>query len=162
MLEKKIITKSSQETFDFGKNLGEAMNFPLIIFLQGEMGAGKTLFSKGFVAGMGLDDEVTSPTYTIVNEYGNPPRIFHFDLYRIQDPDELYEMGFEDYLSQGCTLLLEWPDLVLGDPFEPKLEICLESRLDDPDQREIILKTENSEVAQILNSLSDRWPGKPH
>lgn len=153
MLEKRIITKSSQETFDFGKYLGEAIDFPLIIFLQGEMGAGKTLFSKGFVAGMGLDDEVTSPTYTIVNEYGNPPRIFHFDLYRLQDPDELYEMGFEDYLSQGCTLLLEWPDLVLEDQFEPKLEISLASHLETPEQREIILKTDNQKVAQILNSL---------
>lgn len=153
MLEKRIITKSSQETFDFGKYLGEAIDFPLIIFLQGEMGAGKTLFSKGFVAGMGLDDEVTSPTYTIVNEYGNPPRIFHFDLYRLQDPDELYEMGFEDYLSQGCTLLLEWPDLVLEDQFEPKLEISLVYHLETPEQREIILKTDNQKVAQILNSL---------
>lgn len=153
MLEKRIITKSSQETFDFGKYLGEAIDFPLIIFLQGEMGAGKTLFSKGFVAGMGLDDEVTSPTYTIVNEYGNPPRIFHFDLYRLQDPDELYEMGFEDYLGQGCTLLLEWPDLVLEDQFEPKLEISLVSHLETPEQREIILKTDNQKVAQILNSL---------
>jgi tRNA threonylcarbamoyladenosine biosynthesis protein TsaE len=153
MQEKRIITKSSQETFDFGKYLGEAIDFPLIIFLQGEMGAGKTLFSKGFVAGMGLDDEVTSPTYTIVNEYGNPPRIFHFDLYRLQDPDELYEMGFEDYLSQGCTLLLEWPDLVLEDQFESKLEISLVSHLETPEQREIILKTDNQKVAQILNSL---------
>ncbi|MDO9493323.1 tRNA (adenosine(37)-N6)-threonylcarbamoyltransferase complex ATPase subunit type 1 TsaE [Acetobacterium sp.] len=153
MLEKRIITKSSQETFDFGKYLGEAIDFPLIIFLQGEMGTGKTLFSKGFVAGKGLDDEVTSPTYTIVNEYGNPPRIFHFDLYRLQDPDELYQMGFEDYLNQGCTLLLEWPELVLEDQFDPKLEISLESRLETPEQREIILKTDNLKVAQILNSL---------
>jgi len=153
MQEKRIITKSSQKTFDFAKHLGEAIDFPLIIFLHGEMGAGKTLFSKGFVAGMGLTDEVTSPTYTIVNEYGNPPRIFHFDLYRLQDPEELYEMGFEDYLSQGCTLLLEWPDLVLEDQFEPKLEIRLVSHLETPEQREIILKTDNQKVAQILNSL---------
>lgn len=153
MLEKRIISKSSQETFDFGKYLGEAIDFPLIVFLHGEMGAGKTLFSKGFVAGMGLDDEVTSPTYTIVNEYGNPPRVFHFDLYRLQDPDELYEMGFDDYLSQGCTLLLEWPDLVLDEAFEPRLEISLESRLETPEQREIILRTDNQKVAQVLNAL---------
>jgi len=76
MQEKRIITKSSQETFDFGKHLGEAIDFPLIIFLQGQMGAGKTLFSKGFVAGMGIDDEVTSPTYTLVNEYGTPLEFF--------------------------------------------------------------------------------------
>ncbi|KAF5087270.1 tRNA (adenosine(37)-N6)-threonylcarbamoyltransferase complex ATPase subunit type 1 TsaE [Acetobacterium wieringae] len=153
MLEKRIISKSSQDTYDFAKQLGEAIRFPLIIFLQGGMGAGKTLFSKGFVAGMGLLDEVTSPTYTIVNEYGNPPRVFHFDLYRLQDPDELYEMGFDDYLSQGCTLLLEWPDLVLDEAFEPRLEISLESRLETPEQREIILRTDNQKVAQVLNAL---------
>ena len=153
MLEKRIITKSSQETFDFGKYLGEVIDFPLIIFLQGEMGAGKTLFSKGFVAGMGLDDEVTSPTSTIVNEYGNPARLFHFDLYRLQDADELYQMGFEDYLNQGCTLLLEWPDLLREDHFDPKLEISLLVHLETPEQREIILKTDNQKVAQILNLL---------
>lgn len=153
MQEKRIITKSSQETFDFGKHLGEAIDFPLIIFLQGQMGAGKTLFSKGFVAGMGIDDEVTSPTYTLVNEYGSPPRIFHFDLYRLKDPDELYEMGFEDYLSQGCTLLLEWPDLVWQDQLEPRLEICLKTCLETPQQREIILKTDHPKVAQILKAL---------
>ncbi|UYO63415.1 tRNA (adenosine(37)-N6)-threonylcarbamoyltransferase complex ATPase subunit type 1 TsaE [Acetobacterium wieringae] len=156
MLEKRITTKSSQETFDFAKQLGEAIDFPLIVFLQGQMGAGKTLFSKGFVAGMGLLDEVTSPTYTIVNEYGNPPRVFHFDLYRLQDPDELYEMGFEDYLSQGCTLLLEWPDLVLEDNLEPRLEIRFESCFDSPDDREIILKTDNEKVAQRLNSIDKK------
>lgn len=153
MLEKRIITKSSQETFDFAKYLGEAIDFPLIVFLQGDMGAGKTLFCKGFVAGMGIDDEVTSPTYTIVNEYGNPPGIFHFDLYRLKDSQELYEMGFEDYLNQGCTLLLEWPDLIGENNFEPRLEIELKSQIDTPDEREIVLKTDNEKVAQRLNSL---------
>lgn len=153
MLEKKITTKSSQETFDFGKRLGEAIDFPLIVFLQGEMGMGKTVFAKGFVKGMGLDDEVTSPTYTIVNEYGNPPRIYHFDLYRLQDGEELYEMGFEDYLNQGCTLLLEWPDLLENDSFQAKLEITLKSELDTPDEREIILKTDNPKIAQLLKKI---------
>lgn len=153
MLEKKIVSKSSQETFDFGKRLGEAIDFPLVVFLHGEMGMGKTIFSKGVVNGMGLDDEVTSPTYTIVNEYGNPPRIFHFDLYRLSDGEELYEMGFEDYLTQGCTLLLEWPDLLKNDSFEAKLEITLKSDIDSPDEREIILKTDNSKIEKLLNKF---------
>lgn len=153
MLIKKIRTKSSQETFDFGKYLGEAMDFPLIIFLQGEMGAGKTVFSKGFVTGMGLDDEVTSPTYTIVNEYGNPPKIYHFDLYRLSDPDELYEMGFDDYLNQGCTLLVEWPDLIMADVFEDRLDVTIRTRIDAPDEREIILKTDNRRIETIIENL---------
>ncbi|AFA49698.1 tRNA (adenosine(37)-N6)-threonylcarbamoyltransferase complex ATPase subunit type 1 TsaE [Acetobacterium woodii] len=153
MLEKKVVTKSSQETFDFGKYLGEVIDFPLTIFLQGEMGAGKTLFSKGFVAGKGLTDEVTSPTYTIVNEYGDPPTIFHFDLYRLHDLDELYEMGFEDYLTQGCTLLLEWPDLIAADLFEAKLVIVLKTQLSNPDEREITLKTGDAKIKQLLSKF---------
>ncbi|MBC3886894.1 tRNA (adenosine(37)-N6)-threonylcarbamoyltransferase complex ATPase subunit type 1 TsaE [Acetobacterium paludosum] len=151
MLTKTIKTKSSQETYDFGKHLGEALSFPLVIFLRGEMGAGKTVFAKGFVKGMGIDDEVTSPTYTIVNEYGDPPRVFHFDLYRLQDGGELYEMGFEDYLNQEGTLILEWPDLLLDDSFEHKLEITLKSDFHSPDEREIILVTSDVKIEQLLS-----------
>ena len=121
MLEKRIITKSSQETFDFGKQLGEVIDFPLIIFLQGQMGAGKTLFSKGFVAGMGLSDEVTSPTYTIVNEYGNPAKIFHFDLYRLGHFEELEYIGMGDYLSAEAICIIEWPDK--GDGLLPAADL---------------------------------------
>ena len=153
MLSKTIKTKSSQETYDFGKRLGEAFSFRLVVFLRGEMGAGKTVFSKGFVKGMGIDDEVTSPTYTIVNEYGDPARIFHFDLYRLQDGDELYEMGFEDYLNQAGTLILEWPDLLADDVFEHKLEITLKSAVATPDQREIVLETDDPEIIEILNTI---------
>jgi len=153
MLTKTINTKSSLETYDLGKNLGEALGFPLVIFLRGEMGAGKTVFAKGFVKGMGIDDEVTSPTYTIVNEYGDPPRVFHFDLYRLQDGGELYEMGFEDYLNQEGTLILEWPDLLLNDLFEHKLEITLKSDFHSPDEREIILETSDAKIEHLLSGF---------
>ena len=117
MLEKRIITKSSQETFDFGKYLGEVIDFPLIIFLQGQMGAGKTLFSKGFVAGMGLSDEVTSPTYTIVREYEGRLPLYHLDVYRIgNDPDSI---DLDDYLYGDGVTVIEWGELLdeglLGD-----------------------------------------------
>lgn len=148
-----IRTKSSKATFDYAKRLGEAFAFPLVVLLHGEMGMGKTVFSKGFVEGLGIDDEVTSPTYTIVNEYGNSPRVFHFDLYRLSDRNELYEIGFEDYLNQGATLLLEWPALALDYPLEPKLEITLKSDLNTPDEREIILETTHPEIMRILNTI---------
>lgn len=146
-------TKSSQETFDFAKKLAGELNFPLVVFLHGVMGMGKTVFSKGFVEGLGLDDEVTSPTYTIVNEYGNPPRVFHFDLYRLRDENELYEMGFEDYLNQGVTLLLEWPALALDYTLEPKLEITLSADMNTPDEREIILTTNHPEIMRSLKKI---------
>ncbi|MBK5243490.1 MAG: tRNA (adenosine(37)-N6)-threonylcarbamoyltransferase complex ATPase subunit type 1 TsaE [Eubacteriaceae bacterium] len=146
-------TKSSGETFDIAKRLGQALTFPLVIFLHGGMGMGKTIFSKGFVEGLGLEDEVTSPTYTIVNEYGDPPRVFHFDLYRLCDKNDLYEMGFEDYLNQGATLLLEWPDLAFDYDLEPKLEITLKSNLDFPDEREIVLETTHPEIMRLLKKI---------
>jgi len=148
-------TKSREATFDFAKRLGVAFTFPLVIFLHGGMGMGKTVFSKGFVKGLGFDDEVTSPTYTIVNEYGEPPKVFHFDLYRLFDGNELYEMGFEDYLNQGATLLLEWPDLAADYALESKLEITLKSDLKTPGEREIILETRDPEIIGILKNL--RW-----
>jgi len=148
-----VKTKSSRETFAFAKRLGENLNFPLVIFLHGSMGMGKTVFSKGFVEGLGLDDEVTSPTYTIVNEYGDPPRVFHFDLYRLRDENELYEMGFEDYLNQDATLLLEWPALALNYILEPRLEITLSADVKTPDEREIILETKHPEIMSILKKI---------
>ncbi|MGV8905122.1 MAG: tRNA (adenosine(37)-N6)-threonylcarbamoyltransferase complex ATPase subunit type 1 TsaE [Acetobacterium sp.] len=146
-------TKSREATFDLAKRLGAAFTFPLVIFLHGGMGMGKTVFSKGFIKGLGLDDEVTSPTYTIVNEYGAPPKVFHFDLYRLFDGNELYEMGFEDYLNQGATLLLEWPDLAVDYALEPKLEITLKSDLNTPDEREIILESRDLEIIDILKKI---------
>ncbi|KNZ43232.1 tRNA (adenosine(37)-N6)-threonylcarbamoyltransferase complex ATPase subunit type 1 TsaE [Acetobacterium bakii] len=148
-----VKTKSSQETFAFAKRLGGKLNFPLVVFLHGSMGMGKTVFSKGFVEGLGLEDEVTSPTYTIVNEYGNPPRVFHFDLYRLRDENELYEMGFEDYLNQGATLLLEWPALALDYLLEPRLEITLSADMNTPDEREIMLATNHPEIMHILKKI---------
>lgn len=146
-------TKSREATFEVAKRLGKALTFPLIIFLYGEMGMGKTVFSKGFVEGLGIEDEVTSPTYTIVNEYGNTPKVFHFDLYRLYDKNELYEMGFEDYLNQGATLLLEWPELAVDYALEPKLEITLKANLDFPDEREIILETTHPDIIRLLKKI---------
>lgn len=153
MVLKELTTRSREETFHLGKVLGEILDFPLIIFLCGEMGTGKTLFSKGFVVGKGLDDVVTSPTYTMVNAYGQGPQVYHFDLYRLQDVDELYEMGFEDYLNQDSTLLLEWPDLILNEHFEPKLEIDLSVQSDSPDERKIVLKTTDPRIAKALKQV---------
>lgn len=121
-------SRSAEETFEFGKKLGTLLVYPFVIFLKGEMGAGKTLITRGLAAGLGIsEDEVSSPTYTIVNEY--PKNLYHFDLYRLSDLDELYEMGFYDYLDQQAGLIIEWPDLLEQASFENCLEIEIE-RLD--------------------------------
>lgn len=99
------------DTFEHGKNFAKTLSGGDIILLTGDLGAGKTAFTSGVVSGLELDDFVSSPTFTIVNEYrnGNTP-VFHFDLYRLSDADDLYDIGFEEYLSGEGICIIEWPD----------------------------------------------------
>lgn len=83
-----------------------------IILLKGNLGAGKTTFTKSLVKALGSDDNVDSPTYALVNEYHSPKgKIFHFDLYRVNDVEELYDMGIEEYLETGYLSIIEWPEI---------------------------------------------------
>ena len=114
-----ITTRSPEETYAFGKALGACLQGGETLLLLGGMGAGKTAVTRGIVAGMGIDDDVSSPTYTLVNTYEDgDKRVHHFDLYRLTDEDALYEMGFEDFLTDGAVLIIEWPQVAEGYPFE--------------------------------------------
>ncbi len=104
-----IISHSESETLALAQKIvGRFLaNWPII--LKGELGAGKTVFVRGLAVGLGLDEAVvSSPSYTIVNEYPGPMPLFHFDLYRIGDPTELYETGWEDYMSREGLMVVEW------------------------------------------------------
>lgn len=108
-----IETNSAEETFAFGKKIGMEALPGAVITLSGDLGVGKTVFAQGLAKGLGIDDAITSPTFTIVQVYeeGRLP-LYHFDVYRIADPDEMYEIGFEDYFyGQGVTLI-EWAELI--------------------------------------------------
>ncbi|OCL27764.1 tRNA (N6-adenosine(37)-N6)-threonylcarbamoyltransferase complex ATPase TsaE [Orenia metallireducens] len=106
----KINTSNPEETFKVGEELGKKLAPGDIVCLQGDLGAGKTSLAKGICAGLGVKGDITSPTYTIVNEYRGKYKVNHMDLYRIRREDELFDLGFEDYLYGDGVTIIEWPD----------------------------------------------------
>ncbi len=107
-------TKNEKETEALGKKLAEMVRPGMVIAFYGGMGAGKTAFVRGLAEGMGLKVRVSSPTFTIVNEYLGAVPLFHFDMYRLSGSDELFDIGWEDYLSRGGVLAVEWSENVDG------------------------------------------------
>ncbi len=106
-------SSSDEDTFLAGKRMGELAQPGQVLCLEGDLGAGKTVFAKGFACGLGIREPVSSPTFTIVQEYeeGRLP-FYHFDAYRIADPDEMAEIGFDDYLFGEGVCLIEWAGLI--------------------------------------------------
>ncbi len=108
---KSYITNSKEETIALGRQLAQRLNNHDVIFYVGGLGMGKTAFTQGLCDGLGIRAEVTSPTFAIVNQYdGKPLSLFHFDMYRIEDEDQLYNIGFYDYLDYDGVLAIEWSE----------------------------------------------------
>ncbi len=106
-------TMSPKETFELGRKIGLEAKAGEIICLDGDLGVGKTVFTQGFAKGLGIDEAVNSPTFTIIQEYdeGRLP-LYHFDVYRIGNPEEMYEIGYEDYFYGQGVCLIEWAKLI--------------------------------------------------
>lgn len=105
-------TFSAEETEAVGKSLGERAKPGDIYCLNGDLGVGKTVFTKGFAKGLDIDEHITSPTFTIVNEYEGRLKFYHFDVYRIEDQDEMYEIGLDEYLFGDGVCLIEWAEII--------------------------------------------------
>ena len=125
-----FITNSPAETESVGAALSKILSPGAVIAYRGDLGAGKTAFTRGLARGLGVKEAVTSPTYTIVNEYlsGRMP-LFHFDMYRLGSEDELFDIGWEDYLDRGGVCAVEWSENVWG-AMEDAIVITI-SRLDE-------------------------------
>ncbi|MBR2309345.1 MAG: tRNA (adenosine(37)-N6)-threonylcarbamoyltransferase complex ATPase subunit type 1 TsaE [Oscillospiraceae bacterium] len=121
-----FLTTSPAETENIGAALGAILPPGTVIAYTGDLGAGKTAFTRGLARGLGCADRVTSPTYTIVNEYlsGRLP-LFHFDMYRLSSSDDLFDIGWEDYLQRGGVCAVEWSENV-ADAMEEAIYVNIE------------------------------------
>lgn len=121
-----IITNSEAETEKLGEGFSASLPDGAVVAMYGELGAGKTAFVRGMARGMGIDCRVSSPTFTIVNEYLGPRTLIHFDMYRLRSSDELFGIGWEDYLARGAVCAVEWSenvsDAFLGDEITVRFE----------------------------------------
>ena len=120
MLEKttgvhmEFLSHNVTETEDLGRRLAERLHSGDVVAFFGDLGAGKTAFTRGLAAGLGCRGRVTSPTFTIVNEYDGPTPLFHFDMYRLGSEEELFDIGWEDYLARPGICAVEWSEQIAG------------------------------------------------
>jgi len=150
-----VVSEEESQTLELGKKLGRLLQQPTLVLLQGDLGAGKTVFARGVARGLGVDPQIpiTSPTFTLMNHYQARLDLYHFDLYRLSDPDELIELGFDDYAYGSGVTLIEWPEK-LGNSETPGLWVDLK-RIDD-ERREIDFSfqgEENKELSVILQKI---------
>ena len=121
-----FITNAPEQTEEIGCALGKVIKPGTVIAYRGDLGAGKTAFTRGLARGLGAKDLVTSPTYTIVNEYlGGRLPLFHFDMYRLGSSDDLWDIGWEDYLDRGGVCAVEWSENV-ADALEGAMTITMD------------------------------------
>lgn len=127
-MAEEVVTHSAEETIAWGRKLAETLRAPMLVLLTGELGSGKTTLTKGIVAGLHAadEDEVTSPTFTLVHEYGAGKRVFHGDLYRLQTFHDFESLGLEDAFAEPSVVILEWSEKFPLKTNWPKLRVHLE------------------------------------
>lgn len=130
-------TNCEQETEELGQRLGQELSPGSVVAYTGDLGAGKTAFTRGLARGLGIPGRVTSPTFTIVNEYeGGRLPLFHFDLYRLGGEEELFDIGWEDYLARGGVCAVEWSETAAEALEEPVIRVDI--RRGETDQQRVI------------------------
>ncbi len=123
-----VRTKSPAQTLYLGRALGRLLGSGAVVALTGNLGAGKTVLAKGIALGVGVQDEkeVTSPSFVLVNEYRGRLPVYHVDLYRLQDPLQVEDLGWEEYISGAGVTLIEWAERAAGLLPDERIEVCLE------------------------------------
>lgn len=135
------ITHSPEETRALGRTLAQALQGGAVVAFTGDLGAGKTAFVSGMAEGLGIEERVTSPTFTIVNEYeGGRLPLFHFDMYRLGSADELFHIGWEDYLARNGVCAVEWSEIAPGALPENTVYVTLRRCPGAEEEREILVE----------------------
>ena len=142
----KFISKSEQDTINFAENFANQLHKKDIIVLSGDLGSGKTKFVQGILKHFGLENEISSPTFTIVNEYNaNICPIYHFDVYRLADIDEFYAMGGEEYFENGICLI-EWGEIIEDALPSNYIKITFSKNEENEDYRELNIELFGDEI----------------
>ncbi len=149
---KYLITNGENETIELGKYIGQEAKPSQLILLKGELGSGKTRLVKGMAKTLNLKDNVSSPTYNLVNEYRGEITLYHFDLYRLDNEMDLINIGFEDYLYREGIVVIEWPELALD--FINDDYLFLEFEFISEKERKIKFVTKGKNSKKLLEGLA--------
>lgn len=124
-----VQTRSPEETTEFGRTLARELEPPCVVLLEGELGSGKTTLTKGLVNGLGAarEEDVTSPTFALVHEYGEERKVYHVDLYRVETPQELATLGLDEMFSQPSVVIIEWGEKLWNNARVARIRIQMET-----------------------------------
>lgn len=154
---KKIFTFSPIETIEVGKKLGEILQKKDLVCISGDLGTGKTVFTKGIAKGLEINGYATSPTFTIVNEYEGKIPLYHFDVYRINNKEELQEIGFEEYLYGEGVIIIEWPEIFGNLLPTERISVDISFTNNElTDEREIIIRFIGDRYVNYENILKEQ------
>ena len=134
----KFVSNSTNDTIELGERLAKTLKGGTVVAFYGGLGMGKTAFTRGMAKALCVKEEVSSPTFAIVNDYGGNPPLYHFDMYRINTEEELYSIGFYDYLGSGAVIAIEWAENVID--YLPKCDISVKIEKTGENERKIILR----------------------
>lgn len=146
----KYTSRSADDTLRLAENI-ESEKFPnMVICLEGDLGSGKTLFTKGFASALGIDETITSPSYTIIKEYltGELP-LYHMDVYRLNDVSE--DIGIEDYYNKGGVTIIEWADMI--EERLPKERLVIKFKVIDEDIRVLVFEAYGEQYEELCNAV---------